>query len=212
MDNFIEREDIENLPFRHLMPTYLEGHKGFIAGGCFKNLLNDEDVKDFDVYFHNEQDWAEAKEYYTKNDKYTFVYENEKVVAYRNKYSKRRVELVRALFGTPQEIINEFDFTITKFAYYTETERIAVPDEGEPEEVLVHRFVHHKDFFEHLHMKRLVIDNKIIRPGSTYERTYKYQKYGYGLCRESKVKVIEALRSDSFTPDDLSASLYDGLD
>ena len=28
------------------LDKYMEGHKGFIAGGCFKNILSGERVKD----------------------------------------------------------------------------------------------------------------------------------------------------------------------
>lgn len=211
MDQFVDKE-LENIPALRRLNTYLVGHNGFVAGGCFKNLINGEDIKDIDVYFRNEKDWADADDYFSKDDKYTFVYENDKVRAYKNKYSKLRVELIRALYGTPAEIINEFDFTVCKFAYYAETSTSFNEETKEDEESTEFRIVHHPDFFEHLHMKRLVIDNKVIRPGSTFERTYKYYGYGYKLCKESKVNLIEALRSDDFNPDDLSASLYDGLD
>lgn len=208
MSNFTDR-DLSNLAFAHQLDPYMTGHKGFIAGGCWKNIINGEEIKDVDIYFHNEIDFLEAVKYYKDNSTYRDSYENDKVVAFFNKRSKKRVELIKALFGTPQEVIGEFDFTITKFAYYkNEVE----PEEEGGETTLEYRIVHHEDFFEHLHLKRLVVDDKIIRPGSTFERTYKYKGYGYGLCRESKVKIIEALRSDAFTFDDLAESLYDGLD
>lgn len=209
MSDFIDR-DLNNLSFVHDLDPYMTGHKGFIAGGCFKNLINGEEIKDVDVYFENEADFLEAVEYYRGNSTYRDSYENDKVVAFFNKRSKKRVELIRALFGTPEKVIDEFDFTITKMVYYKHIEPAS--EDNEHEEKTEYRVMHHRDFFEHLHLKRLVIDNKIIRPGSTFERTYKYKGYGYGLCRESKVKIIEALRSPEFTFDDLSASLYDGLD
>lgn len=33
------------------LDDYLVGHKGFICGGCFKNILNKEKVKDLDIFF-----------------------------------------------------------------------------------------------------------------------------------------------------------------
>lgn len=33
------------------LDKYMEGHKGFIAGGCFKNILSGERVKDIDIFF-----------------------------------------------------------------------------------------------------------------------------------------------------------------
>lgn len=42
------------------LDKYMEGHKGFIAGGCFKNILSEEKVKDIDVFFESESDFQEA--------------------------------------------------------------------------------------------------------------------------------------------------------
>lgn len=206
-NEFTDRS-LDNLAVIHKLDTYMTGHKGFIAGGCFKNIIDGQDIRDVDIYFLNEADWAEADSYYKGSDNYVFSYENDKVRAYKNKYSKIRVELIRVMFGTPEEVIGEFDFTVTKFAYYKQI----IPATEDEDETTEYRVVHHKDFFEHLHMKRLVVDDKIIRPGSTFERTYKYRSYGFNLCRESKVKIIEALRSPDFNPEDLSQSLYDGMD
>ena len=32
------------------LDRYMEGHNGFIAGGCFKNILSGERVKDIDIF------------------------------------------------------------------------------------------------------------------------------------------------------------------
>lgn len=36
------------------LDKYMEGHKGFIAGGCFKNILSGERVKDIDIFFESD--------------------------------------------------------------------------------------------------------------------------------------------------------------
>ena len=33
------------------LDIYMEGHRGFIAGGCFKNIFNNEKIKDIDMFF-----------------------------------------------------------------------------------------------------------------------------------------------------------------
>ena len=75
----------------------MQGHKGFIAGGCFKNILSREEVKDVDIFFHNQSDFDD------NDDKWHWEY----------------------------------------------------------------MLLYHRDFFEHLHQKRLVLDNKIPFPIST---------------------------------------------
>ena len=61
-------------------------------------------------------------------------------------------------------------------------------------------------------MKRLVTDNKIPYPMSTFERMLRYAKYGYFPCKETKLKIIKTLRELSEKQVELSESLYDGMD
>lgn len=42
------------------LDKYMEGHKGFIAGGCFKNILSGERVKDIDIFFERYKDIADG--------------------------------------------------------------------------------------------------------------------------------------------------------
>ena len=61
-------------------------------------------------------------------------------------------------------------------------------------------------------MKRLVTDDKIPYPMSTFERMLRYAKYGYFPCRETKMKIIEAIRELDEREVELSENLYDGID
>ena len=67
-------------------------------------------------------------------------------------------------------------------------------------------------FFEHLHLKRLVTDNNIPYPMSTFERMLRYAKYGYFPCKETKLRIVEALRELTDEQIYASESLYDGMD
>lgn len=42
------------------MTSIWKATKGFIAGGCFKNILSGERVKDIDIFFESESDFQEA--------------------------------------------------------------------------------------------------------------------------------------------------------
>ena len=70
----------------------------------------------------------------------------------------------------------------------------------------------HDKFFEHLHMKRLVTDDKIPYPMSTLERSFRYAKYGYFPCKETKMKMARAIKELSDEQLEVSESLYDGMD
>lgn len=196
MDEKFVTKSNDNFNMLKFLDKYLEGHNGFIAGGCFKNILSGEKVKDIDIFFFNEAQYTYAEGYFNQlvegSDWYV-KYENEKAKAYQKEGSSIWIELIKSIFGTPEFILSNFDFTITKFAY-------AKADNGG------FKVIRHKDYFEHLHMKRLVLDENIPFPVSTWERSYRYKGYGYNLCRESKAKLLDALRNSN--PEDEDISMY----
>jgi len=202
-NNFIQLRQLDK---------YLIGHKGYVAGGVFKNIFNKEKFKDVDIFFERKEDWHEANDYYKKNDEYVTAYSNNKVQAYRNTKTNVVVELINFIYGKPEEVVSKFDFTVVKFAYYKEKVN---ENEGEVSNV-EWKILYHNKFFEHLHLKRLVIDQeamKIDKPVNTLNRTYRYAKYGYFPCRETKVKIIDSLRlMPRFDDTILSNELYNGFD
>ena len=236
------KESRDNYWMLNWLDEFMIGHKGFICGGCFKNIFNKEKVKDLDIFFQSREDFEEAVEYYDSKTagywidddvdntlsedeaEYKFLYENKNVKAYVHKKSGIRIELCCKIFGTAEDILNQFDFTITKFAYYKEEvkeetdvefvdpfnddiEQIKIEDTHIEYKVLVH-----DKFFEHLHMKRLVTDDKIPFPMSTLERAFRYAKYGYFPCKETKMKMARAIKELSDEQLEVSESLYDGMD
>ncbi|BDZ80488.1 hypothetical protein [Claveliimonas bilis] len=227
-------EDRGNYWVLNWIDKFMEGHKGFICGGCFKNIFNKEKVKDLDIFFESASDWEDAVSYFDsmtpgyeledkRAEEYLFLYENENVKAYKHKRTGVTLELCNKIFGTAKEIISQFDFTITKFAYYkaeiedetgAEIEKFddSYMDEVKPETHIEYRVIYDEKFFEHLHMKRLVIDDKTPYPMSTFERMLRYVKYGYFPCKETKMKIIKALRELDEKQIEVSESLYDGMD
>lgn len=230
------KQERENFWILNFLDEFMQGHKGFICGGCFKNIFNHEKVKDLDVFFKSEDDYEDAVEYfdsmtegYEGDEKhpitYRFYYENKNVKAYKHIEKGIVIELCRKIFGTAEEILNQFDFTIVKFAYYKEeVEDTSGAEVDEIDEWLTevtdekaqthieYRVLHDDKFFEHLHMKRLVTDNQIPYPMSTFERMIRYAKYGYFPCKETKMKIIKSLREVPEQQIELSESLYDGMD
>ncbi|MGK4040843.1 hypothetical protein AB0Y20_00980 [Heyndrickxia oleronia] len=210
--DFIIGEPVSNFVKLRQLDKYMIGHKGYIAGGVFKNIFNNENFKDVDVFFENEKDYSEARGLFQNDENYKLRYENNKVRAYIHKDTHVTVELIKHKFASPLDMVDEFDFTITKFVYYKGLE------EGNEDEVsqIIWKVAYHNKFFEHLHMKRLVIDqdiDKLILPTNSFNRMFRYARYGYFPCRETKAKIIEALRRiPTFTDEMLSKELYNGLD
>lgn len=119
---------------------------------------------------------------------------NEKVCAFQKEGEKVWIEFIESEFGKPKEILRSFDFTVTKMAYYKEPKYEEKEDDYFPFSsasivAYEYKLLYHEKFFEHLHMKRLVIDENIPFPVSTWERSYRYKGYGYNMCRETKKKT-----------------------
>lgn len=207
--SFKVKDSWDHIGYLAWLDDFMIGHKGFIAGGCFKNIFNKERVKDVDVFFESEKDFLEAKKYYEDSEDWYLYYENKKVISFkRHKKPEVAIELIRTTYGTPEEILNRFDFSITKFAYFKDTEE----GEIEGEEITVYKVMYDENFFEHLQLKRLVVDNDLLFPVGTFERMLRYAKYGYFPCKATKTRIINNLRTTVIDEDNISASLYDGLD
>lgn len=211
MNDFIISEEIGNYPQIRFMKEFMIGHPGFIAGGCFKSVFSGDKPHDLDMFFRDRQEYQDAVRYFDEHkDEYVRGYQNKNVESFIHEKSKIRIECIKKIFGEPEQIISQFDFTIAKFAFYTEVE----PPEDEDGDWSYNDFViYHPQFFEHLLMKRLVIDDKIPFPPSTFNRTYKYATSGFIPCRETKSKIVKSLRDmDSFSDSDISKAFYDGVD
>jgi hypothetical protein len=202
--DFIER-DVGNFYNLQWLDEYMQGHNGFVAGGCFKNIFNKEKVKDIDIFFKSEIEFTKAVSYFSNNEDYYDYYTNKKVVAYKNKDTDIAVELIRSVYGSPEDIIKNFDFSITKFAYY---KRIEIEDD---EEHITYKIIHHKDFFEHLYLKRLVVNKELKYPIGTFERMIRYIKYGYMPCKETKMNIVSNIKEYKDN-EKVSESLYEGMD
>lgn len=199
--------DPEHIFALRQLDKFMDYHNGFIAGGCFKNLFNHEKIKDVDVFFRSKEDFWNSVNKLDTSEEFTSTYASANVRAYRHNKSGVVVELVRSIFGTPEEIISQFDFTVTKFAYYKE---LIKDDSGD--EVLEYKAIYHPLFFEHLHLKRLIVDEKIPKPMSTFNRVLRYSKYGYIPCVETKQKLINALRDLPENEILVPSNFYEGMD
>lgn len=205
------KDKIENFPSLNILKPYLPDCKCCIAGGCFKSILNHEKIKDIDIFFESKNDFQKAIEYYSNNEDFARVFESNNVVCFKNKYL--RVDLVKSVYGKPESIISKFDFTVTKFAMFWEEtfdEKDVVLQPSIHRELVV---IFHPKFFEHLQMKKLVIDADLPFPISTFNRILRYTRYGFMLCRESKLKYLEAVAKAK--KEDialLSKELYESFD
>lgn len=204
-DNFRKLEWIEKI-IRSITPIEDEG-RAMVAGGAFKNALTEgAEVKDLDIFCADENVFngviAQATDEIGEP-----IYVTEKSTGFKTEDGVR-LDIVKTIFGTPSEILDSFDFTVTQMAL--------TPQPAHEDGTETFSLICHPAFFEHLHMKRLVIESDALPfPLSTFERSYRYTKYGYGICKDSKVRLlmqIAAFNPDAISLDAMSQSLYDGMD
>lgn len=202
----MSEEEPLNLNYGSLrfLTEYIHNTGIFIAGGAFKNALSGEPVRDVDIYGTDSRSIELEIEFFKQNpDRYEPRYNNDNVTAFYDKEKKLIVEVVTGFLGTPKEIISEFDFTIVK-AYIN-----AKLDEGD----LTFFVSFNNKFFEHLFMKRLVLDNGTPFPASTFNRMIKYVGYGYKPCYETKIELLQLINElPDIDEDELTHSLYAGFD
>lgn len=214
MSNFINI-NVNELQQVKWLDKYLDGHNGFIAGGCFKHILNNEKVTDIDIFFMESKDLVYAHmSRFNEANGFKIIRNNSKVISLKEESTGMKIDLVKSVYGTPEEVLSKFDFTVTKMAYGSQCMSVSSePFEDEPQEVSLREYniLCVDTFFFHLHMKRLVIDDQILFPTSTFERTLRYSKYGFYPCKETKAKLLERLHKSEL-PEELSQSMYDGID
>ena len=194
----------------------------YCLGNGVRLLLDRFDRQNEEKAKQEQEEKAEQEDTVSEDEaEYRFLYENDNVKAYVHKETGIRIELISKIYGTAEQIISQFDFSITKFAYYkaevedetgAEVEEKPFENDSKAEIHIEYRVIYDDKFFEHLHLKRLVIDDKIPYPMSTFERMLRYAKYGYFPCRETKMLLIKALRELDDKQVELSESLYNGMD
>jgi hypothetical protein len=185
---YINRE-ASSYPQLKKLEKYLKWHRGFIAGGCFRNIFNNEPIKDIDIFFEKECHMEVAREIFKNSSEYKLAYETANAIAFEDIETRLIIELVKKRFGKPEDILKSFDFTICQFALYYEDDEFGFSD--------TYKVWFHEKYFEHLHLKKLVMECIPQNPVSTFDRLFRYTKYGYKVSRELKGQIINELRNST---------------
>lgn len=202
MSKYVIRS-LEHKLFSKLTPYLKIFPHSIIGGGCFKNIYLREKLKDIDIFFSDKKQFDTAYTYCTSNnDRFSFIYENKNCVCFYDKHNKLKIELIRSVFLLPTDLLDRFDFTVVKYLIFEGL------DNEEKDTIFE---MYHESFFEHLMMKKLVIESSNLLPTFTLERCFRYYKYGYNLCVDSKLTLINAIRNSENTIE-LTNNFYGGLD
>lgn len=148
-----------------------------VAGGFFKDYFSGKKPKDIDLYFKDPATVQGTEKIIAAAD-YKKVFASEAVTRYKNK--QMTVDIVTKLFGSPQEIIAEFDFTICKFAVYRQGNDFMA--------------IYHKDFFLDLHAKKVAAkDTPMNYPVDSLRRLLRYCQYGYKPDDDTIFSIAEGI-------------------
>ena len=159
--------------------SIIKNNRGFISGGVFKDLFLDKKPRDIDVFFRNEFDFYMASNNNINLESMELIYENENAIGYHNKILGLNIDFVRKSFGSPQEIMNEFDFTVTQFSLF--------------EEDGVFKVLYQSDYFEDLMNKRLKWNKDFDNPVSLVQRCMRYSGYGFKPVKKDFIDLLYEL-------------------
>lgn len=179
---------------------FIKSSNEWIAGGCFKNLFLGQRPKDLDMFFATNEARQTRMVELALNE-YKKAFQSDKSTKMKNdSYS---IDIVKSDYLGLEEVLSQFDFTVTKFG-------MRLNDNGEYEVVF------HEDFFQDLIAKKLVCDNDILWPLSTFDRMLRYCRYGYAPCKETKKKLVRAMydhlkEHDSDVEDTISKEISLGM-
>lgn len=172
--------DIDKYKKLDFLKEYIEKFNCYIGGGCFKELLDNKEPKDIDLFFRNCKDFDEALDVAKKDSRFRLLSKNDSAVTYFDNNTDKIVQFIlKRFFETADKMLDDFDFTITKFTIYKEDSELKI--------------LRDKDFFKDLKEKKLSIKDEVNTPISTYLRVFKYLGYGFEIERTLINKIGLAL-------------------
>jgi hypothetical protein len=109
------------------------------------------------------------------------------------------VEVIGRNFGSPEDILKEFDFSVAKFAMFMD-------EYGQM------KVMYHVMYFEHLIERKLDLHRDYkIKPDGLFNRVIKYVGYGYTPSLSLKMGLFNAIRetpADTKITDVKKVSIY----
>ena len=162
-------------------------HGAFLAGGAVRSVFASEKISDFDIFFPSEKAFSDciaeiAGELDSNDDlKYNFTKTDSAWSHFSDK--KQHFQLICAVFGTPEEILSKFDFTVCMGVWIPSTSNFILDDL----------------FLKHIAQKRLCYNIGSDYPICSLWRVIKYTKKGYKLPAIDSIKLALKIHSLKIT-------------
>jgi hypothetical protein len=156
----------------------------FIAGGAVTSTFCSSRINDFDLFFPDETILQRALtsgfvQAAKKDDK---TVETDSALSLM--VNNHRLQLIKVVTGTPEAILDGFDFTICQGAFHLER-----------------GFIFGDDFFQHLAQRRLVFNINAGFPICSLYRSRKFIKRGFSLSGIEAIKLglcIQSLKLETY--------------
>lgn len=149
-------------------------HSGFIAGGAVNSVFSDRSIADYDIYFGQEGVAQKAD-----GDLPPGIIRTRTANAHTFEYRGMRYQFIRRDWGTPQEVINQFDLSICMGAFQPQEEK----------------FILDPRFKECMRDRVLVYNKESGSPLNTVCRIKKYLGRGYTISQAQLESVVDSIRS-----------------
>jgi hypothetical protein len=162
--------------------SLMKEYSACIAGGALTSAFSSSRINDFDVFFPSPYTLEQAIRIAPRDDK---TIETDSALSIISE--GHRVQLIKVLTGSPEQVIDSFDFTICQAAF-----------QFKPNET---GFWFGKGFFPHLAQRRLVFNVSAEYPVCSLFRVAKYLKRGFHFSGIEAIKLglrIQALEIEDY--------------
>lgn len=171
----------------HSAVVVFKNNNVIIAGGAITSIFSGAPINDLDLYFKTQQEYNMVETSLRHNYGYSSI--GRSTSALTLKKGDSIIQLIHhpAYLGlsSPEQIIENFDFTICKGAYCCASER----------------FVLDVDFLKHIAQRKLIYNTKALTPINSLFRVQKYASRGYHITQSEQFKIalsIANLRMDNY--------------
>lgn len=154
---------------------------GFFAGGCIRDLINEEQPADYDIFLKEKVDVNKLETAFHK--KYIVC---KTINALTLSIDGIKVQIVTVRYGHPVKTVSGFDFNVNKNFYN--------PSDSNP---ISNFYV--QDFMS-IRSKRLCVCEGIDNPFDAIYRLNRLGQKGYQISRKEFIKLVEQVR-DLSKPD-----------
>ena len=163
----------------------------YLAGGAIRSVFTGERIEDLDIMFESEAAFKACTALLAENVdedgrfRYNFT-QTDAAWSYKPD-GGLMIQLIKAVYGEPERVLAQYDFTMCMGAWIPGTQRFVFAD----------------CFLKHCAQRRLVYNTAGKYPISSLWRTLKYVKRGYKLPGVEAIKL--ALRINSLRLDTVAA-------